>query len=85
MPLPMLNMLRTDISIDFVLEFSFTQMDKDNIFMVVNRFFKKTQFIACTKIDDATHIVNLFFKEVRLHEVPKTMISDRDVKFLSYF
>ena len=74
------------ISMDFDFDLPRSKKCRDSIFIVVNRFSKIVHLIACHKTDDASHIADMFFREiVRLHGIPKSIVSDHDVKFLNYF
>ena len=70
----------------FFLGFPKTVKGYDSIFVFVDIFCKMAHFIPCKKTSDVEHVAKIFFKEiVRLHGLPRSIIFDKDSKFVGYF
>ena len=54
--------------------------------VVVALLSKMAHFVPCRKTSDTTYVAHMFFNEiVRLHGLPTTILSDRDVKLTGHF
>ena len=68
-----------------MLELPHTAKKHDSIFVVVDNFSKMTHFILCTKTIDASRVMKLYFdKIIKLYGIPQTIVSNIDVRFMSY-
>jgi hypothetical protein len=84
-PLPVLKHKWESISMDFITRFPKDQ-GKDYIFVVVDILMKFAHFFSIATNYSATQVIDLFFREIfRLHGFPKTIVSDRDNRFLNTF
>ena len=71
---------------DFVLDFPRTFRKHDSILVVVDHFSKMAHLLPYSKTSDTSKIAKLYFDEiVKLYGLPKTIVSDRHVRLMSYF
>ena len=71
---------------DFMSSFPTTKHGHDCVYVIVDRFSKMAILVACRKAIFAEETAKLFFEHVWVHfGLPKTIISDRDTRFLSKF
>jgi hypothetical protein len=75
-----------NIAMDFVVGLPRPPHGKDAIWVVIDRLTNVAHFIPMKQTSSAADLVPLYINEVvRLHGVPKSIVSDRDSKFVSKF
>jgi transposase InsO family protein len=74
------------ISMDCIVGFPLTEMRRDSIFVVVDTLTKSAHFNPVRTMYQALDIARFFISEiVRLHGVPRKIISDREMIFTGRF
>jgi hypothetical protein len=74
------------ISMDFVGGLPTTRKGHDYLFVVVDRFNKMCILMPCKNTIKGQEATNMFFEQVWVHfGIPRSIISDKDTRFLSAF
>lgn len=85
-PLPIGEGRWIDISIDFALGLPESFRGNNMILVVVDRFSKRCHLIACNKSMGSHDTFNNLFRFIfSAHGFPRSITSDRDVRFTSYY
>lgn len=85
-PLPVPEAPWESVSLDFVVALPRTEGGYDAMLVMVDRLTKMVHIAPCTSSCTAEQTARLFFDNVvRLHGVPKSVVSDRGTQFASKF
>jgi hypothetical protein len=75
-----------DISMDFIVGLPLTARKKKSIWVIVDRLTKTAHFFAVHTTYSVQQYAELYMDQiVRLHGIPKTIISDRGTQFVARF
>jgi hypothetical protein len=84
-PLPIPCQVRDDITLDFI-EGLLLSQGKDTIMVVVDRLSKSAHFLTLSHPFTAKTVAEKFMEGIiKLHGMPKSIVSDRDLIFISHF
>lgn len=85
-PLSILEWKWESISMDFITGLPRVQRGYNAIWVIVDRLTKSAHFLPVKESTTTDQLAQIYIKEiVRLHGVPKTIVSDRDSRFVSTF
>jgi hypothetical protein len=75
-----------EISMDFITGLPITQEDNDSIWVIVDRLTKSTHFLPIKIMYRPPKYADIYVAEiVRLHGIPKTIVSDCGTQFTAHF
>jgi hypothetical protein len=85
-PLPILEWKWEVVTMDFITRLPRTNKQHDSIMVVVDKLTKSAHFIPLKTTHKAANVVDIYMREVaRLHDIPKSIVSNKDPKFTSKF
>jgi hypothetical protein len=85
-PLPIPYWKWEDISMDFIVGLPNTSQKHDSIWVIVDRLTKTAHFLPVHTTFTAKKYAEIYIEQIiRLHGVPKTIISDRGAQFIARF
>jgi hypothetical protein len=85
-PLPIPEWKWKVVTIDFITKLPITNKKHDSIMVVVDKITIAAHLIPVKLTHKASNIVDVYSREIsRLHDIPKTIVFDRDPKFTSNF
>ena len=85
-PLPVARGRWERVGVDFITDVPTSSRGNDCIVTFVDHFSKRAHWMPCAKTIDAAEFAQLYLEAIiRLHGVPREIVSDRDARFTSDF